>query len=808
MPWIALGSGAAATAAFLVRVAAPGWLVLGPVDPLLLLATGLAGVALVAGYRTSHRVPAAPLGLDEDTYRALFVLNPQPMFVVDHAGTRFLDANEAAVDLYGYGRAELLEMGPADIRPAEEIERFQSHIESLSGGLQRHGLWRHQRKNGSVLFVEPVTHDMEYEGELARLVLVNDVTGRYTAEKALQVTGSALEAIVDASPLAIIVLDEDDRVQVWNAAAERMFGWTADEVIGARSPLIVAETAAEFDGIISRILGGEHIQGLQIRRRRKDGRWIDLSLATSAVPATAGDASWRIGIFEDITEQLAIQEALRFSEVRYRELLEQASDGILLLDDTGRLYGVNSTICEMLGYTREEILTLNVEELVAPESLAERPLRFPELRDGKTTVTPRALLKKDGTRLPVEISARMTTDGQIHAIVRDITERQRLEAQLRQSQKMEAVGRLAGGIAHDFNNILTAISGYTRMIAEELDADDPLSDDLRQIVANTERASDLTRQLLAFSRKQVVQPKVLDLNAVIRDLGKLIRRLVGEDIRLVEELADGIGSVRMDPSEIEQVIMNLVVNARDVMPGGGTVRIETGEATLAGRSEDGVVIPVRPGRHVYLAVTDTGTGMDEATMGTIFEPFFTTKEPGKGTGLGLSTVYGIMEQAGGSVAVESGLGRGTTFTVYFPRVDGRPARQRRQVSAGASEAAGVETVLLVEDEEAVRSLASRILRRHGYTVIEASDAPGALGAVSGHAGTIDLLLTDVIMPGASGPELAERLRRDRPELRVLYMSGYMADEVGRAGVIEDSGFLQKPFTPNTLASKVRETLDG
>ncbi len=810
---LAVITGAVAAAGVLIRLVRPhpGWTV-GGLDGVLLVSVLLAAVAIVLGAHVIRREPDAPLRLDDAAYDALFRRNPQPMFVADVRRDRMLDVNEAALAHYGYDRAEFLRLGPSKIRPPEDRERFRSHVEEERSrrqaevrprGLLRHGVWRHVRKDGSVILVEPVTQDVEFEGRRAVMVLVNDVTDRHAVEEALRVTGQTLEAVVDASPLALVLLDAEGRVQLWNAAAERMFGWAAEEVLGERSPLLDADATPDYERIRSRVRKGEKLARVTVRRRRRDGSWLDLSLATAAVPSPDGGEPWMLGVFTDITDQLAMEGALRSSEARYRELMEQASDGIFVLDDGGVLLATNGTACEMLDHHPEALAGMDVRRLVAPESMEERPLRFPELRAGKTTVTERTLLRRDGSRLPVEISAKMMSDGRIHAIVRDITERLRLEAELRQSQKMEAVGRLAGGIAHDFNNILTAITGYTQLIAEAVEPGSAAEEDLAQVVRSAERAERLTRQLLAFSRKQVVQPEVLDLNAVIRDMGKLVRRLIGEDITLETHLDPSTGRIRLDPSELEQVLMNLVVNARDAMPGGGRLVIRTRETMLGEHASD-CVLPVRAGRHVTISVADTGVGMDESTADSIFEPFFTTKAPGKGTGLGLSTVYGIVKQAGGTIAVRSMPGGGATFSIHLPAVD---ADARAQRPAPADDpAAGTETILVVEDEDAVRALACRILRRHGYTVAEATDAVSALKVA--RSADIDLLLTDVIMPGANGGELAARLRKDRPGVPVLYMSGYMADEIGRAGVGTDGAFIQKPFTPAALVRKVREVLDA
>jgi two-component system cell cycle sensor histidine kinase/response regulator CckA len=380
------------------------------------------------------------------------------------------------------------------------------------------------------------------------------------------------------------------------------------------------------------------------------------------------------------------------------------------------------------------------------------------------------------------------------------------EEQLRQSQKMEAVGRLAGGIAHDFNNLLSIILSYSTMLGADLESDDPVREDLEEIQRAGERAATLTRQLLAFSRQQVLAPKIVDLNVVIAAMHKMLGRVIGEDVDFRSVTPPGLGNVKVDPGQIEQVIMNLVVNARDAMPKGGKLTVETANVSLD-EPYAAEHAGVRPGPHVMLAVSDTGVGMDRATQARIFEPFFTTKETGKGTGLGLSTVFGIVKQSGGHIWVYSEVGRGTTFKIYLPQAEGEATVAGK--SGSAMSLRGSETILLVEDEEQLRKLARGILKKNGYHVLDAKDAADALAVRDRFSGRIDLLLTDVVMPGMSGRELAERFVVAHPQIRVLFMSGYTADTVVHHGVL-DAGiaYLQKPLTPETLTRKVRQVLDS
>jgi two-component system cell cycle sensor histidine kinase/response regulator CckA len=389
-------------------------------------------------------------------------------------------------------------------------------------------------------------------------------------------------------------------------------------------------------------------------------------------------------------------------------------------------------------------------------------------------------------------------------VAHDITEQQELQVQLQQSQKMDAIGRLAGGVAHDFNNLLGVIIGYGERLLRRLPSPDRR--EIGEVLKAAEHAASLTRQLLAFSRRQVLKPRVLDLNAVVAEMDGMLRRIIGEDINLVTSLPDGLGQVKADPGQIQQVVMNLAVNARDAMPKGGRLTIETGNAELD-ESYTSAHLAVRPGHYVMLAVTDSGMGMDAATQARIFEPFFTTKEAGKGTGLGLSTVFGIVKQSEGNVWVYSEPQRGTTFKIYLPRVD--EVVEEQPASELETAAGGIETILLVEDSDSLRELGREILEEHGYKVIEASSGTAALEALARHAGSLDLILTDLVMSGMSGRELADQVTRMRPGTKVLFMSGYTDDALGHHGVLDaGTAFVEKPFTIDGLLRKVRDVLDS
>jgi PAS domain S-box-containing protein len=513
-------------------------------------------------------------------------------------------------------------------------------------------------------------------------------------------------------------------------------------------------------------------------------------------------------------------EALREIEERFRQVYDEAPVGYHEIDGEGRIIRVNRRELEMLGYTEQELLGHPVWKFVVEEEMTRQVIMAKIAGDISFHETfERTYRRKDGTTLPVLIEDRVIRDKKggvtgIRSMIEDITERRRAEEalkkseeQLRQWQRVEAIGRLAGGVAHDFNNLLMTIKGCSELLLRELDVKNPRREEVEEIRKAAERATALTRQLLAFGRRQVLQPQVLDLNEVVANMDRMLQRLIGEDIQLLTVLDPELWPLKVDPGQIEQVIMNLAVNARDAMPGGGKLTIETANVVL---DEDYARrhVSVKPGPCVMLAVTDNGCGMDQETQSHLFEPFFTTKKTGEGTGLGLSTVYGIVKQSGGNIWAYSEPRQGTTFKIYLPRVEEAIETYRPKVAPTASPR-GSETILLVEDEGAVRTIVSKILQNKGYTVLEAHHGPEALEICQVHEGPIHLMVTDVVMPHMSGRELAERLTILRPELRVLFMSGYPDNAIVHHGVLgAGTAFLQKPFTLNALEGKVRELLDA
>lgn len=629
-----------------------------------------------------------------------------------------------------------------------------------------------------------------------------------------------LRAIVETSPNPIFVKNAEGRFTLINRAVELAYGRPGVEILG--------KTEADLNGYHTEIQTFIHDDDEVIRTLKP--KFIpeeELTNPTTGetrlfqtikVPLkVAGNGTVHVlGVATDITDRKRTEQILRETEERYRLLFDSNPLPMWVYDrDTLRFLAINDAAVSQYGYSRDEFLSMTIKDIRPTEDVAVLLKNISE-QHGFNLAGTWKHRRKDGSAIDVEIiSHPLMFAGRSAKLVlaNDVTERERAqealrdtEEQLRQTQKLEGVGRLAGGIAHDFNNLLTVINGFCALAMRELKPEDPLVGNLEEIKKAGDRATSLTRQLLAFSRRQVLQPKILNLDTVVTDMDKMLQRIIGENIDLRAILEPTLGNVNADPGQIEQIILNLVVNARDSMPGGGKLTIETDNVYLG---EDYVKehVGARVGPHVMLAVTDTGHGIDQATMARIFEPFFTTKELGKGTGLGLSTVYGIVKQSGGNIWVYSEAGRGTTFKIYLPRVDERADEYKRAIE-DAKVAKGSETILLVEDEEMLRKLARQTLKGHGYQILEAANGEEAITLAAQHDGPIHLLLTDVIMPGMNGRDVATRLLQTRPSLRVLFMSGYTDDAIVHQGVLDESAnFIQKPFAPDGLARKVRGVLD-
>ncbi len=637
---------------------------------------------------------------------------------------------------------------------------------------------------------------------------------RRRAEAALRESEDRHRDLIEHSHDLICTHDLSGRILSVNQTAAELLGYEQETLLTKNiMEILFSGSDNEFDNYIAKLRKTGSAQGtMTVQTRGGEKRVWDYNntLRTEGVAVPIVRT-----IAHDVTEQSQAENALRENQARREGIVNSAMDGIISVDSEQKIVLFNAAAERILGCPATEAIGQSIDRFI-PQRFREQHKKH--IRNfGETGLTLRSMhsfaeltaLRADSEQFPIEASiSQIEVAGQklFTVILRDITERKQLEEQFLQSQKMEAIGRLAGGVAHDFNNTLTAIIGYSQLVQAQLDDASPLRHDVEEIEKAGHRAAGLTAQLLAFSRKQVLQPKVLDLNEVISDVDKMLRRLIGEDIDLVTIARPDLGRVKADPGQLEQILLNLAVNSRDAMPRGGKLTIETANIELdeiyASSHAD-----VVPGPYVMLAVSDTGHGLDAETQSHIFEPFFTTKVQGKGTGLGLSTVFGIAKQSGGHVWVYSEPGHGAAFKVYFPRVD-EPADTAAAPTKSAESLYGSENILVVEDDEAVRDVSRLALEKYGYTVLEAERGTQALEAFGPLATAIDLVVTDVIMAGMSGPGLVVRLKKLHPDVKVLYVSGYTEEATIHHGVLtEGIAFLQKPFTPDGLVRKVRQLLD-
>ena len=661
----------------------------------LLIVVGAAFLALRQSYIRQRRDKARltaqlakttqELRDSEQGRQIMFSANPYPMWVYDCETLHFLEVNDTAVRSYGYSREEFLAMTLVDIRPPDDTAAFMEAASERHNGYSTAGVWRHRRKDGSILFVEIMAFEYQRDGRPQELILAVDITDRHRMEEALQESQASLQALVDNAPFGIAqALVDEGRAKTMNPAMRELLGgYSAEEALQLRITDQVYAVPKERDRLLEVLRRNGRIEGWETSFRRRDG---------STVP-------------------------VRIS---------------------GYLSGGNG---------KPEVFSPYVEDMT-----------------------------------------RQTT----------------LEQQVRQVQKLEAVGRLAGGMAHDFNNILVVIKLSTELMLAQITPESPFSKPMLQILNAADRAAALTRQMLACGRQQIMQAPVINLNTVVTETAHMLRRVIGEDIELVTNLSDNLENSRLDPDQMTQVILNLAVNARDAMPKGGTLHVETATVDL-----DEVYAkehpPVQPGRYVMLAVSDTGTGIDKSILPRIFDPFFTTKEVGKGTGLGLSIVYGIVKQSGGYVWVYSEPGHGTTFKLYFPATSA-PVERPVLRSEITSRPSG-QTVLVVEDESTIRSQVRDCLQQLGYRVLEADSGAAALKTCEDLQGKVDLVLTDLVMSGMGGHELASNLAERHPEIRVLFMSGYTEDSAARREILlKGSPFLQKPFSVADLSTAVHHAL--
>jgi hypothetical protein len=802
----------------------------------------------LAGDSPANGNTASPSVDVEKAYLEQIVENaPEAISILD-LELRIMRINDEFTRLFGFSDDESLgRVIDTLIVPPDRSAETVWIAESVAQGKKLSLETRRQRKDGSLVDVLVSASPVIVDGRrVATYASYRDITDQKRAEElnsALYAIAARAHSVEDppqffaaihsivgqlmyARNFYIALLDFDQQVlnfpyfvdeQDSAPASKRMGRGLTEYVIRTGKPLLA--TPGVFEDLVRRgeteLIGAPSLDWLGVPLIGSNGCIGALVVQSYSENVRFGERDRDILTF--VSQQIATaiehkryEQALRNSEARYRSLILSAAYGIYRCTIAGRFLDVNPALIAMLGYgSVEEVLKLDARRDVFfnPQELDR--LIEDYRRTGSLNGVEVQWKAKDGHVIIVRLSGRPVTGAEqsaeeLEIIAEDITDRRQLEEQFRQAQKMEAVGRLAGGVAHDFNNLLMVINGYTEVLLEELGSSSAMYQKVQSIQQAADRAVTLTRQLLAFSRKQLLELKVVDVNTVIGEMERLLRPLIGENISLVTRLSPDAGRTRADAGQLEQVIMNLVVNAKDAMPEGGKITVQSSEVTVRQNFREHRFI--QPGRYVVVSVSDTGHGMDKETQSRIFEPFFTTKEKGKGTGLGLSTVYGIVKQSGGYVFPQSETGSGTTFYIYLPRVEEAP-EEMSPAKLQENEKGGCETVLLVEDEESVRELVQSTLTARGYKVLEAENGESGLRIAEAHGDGIDILITDVVMPGMGGRELAQKLLQIRPDLAVLYLSGYTEDTILHQGVLgPNTAFLQKPFTLQNLARKVREVL--
>ena len=812
--------------------------------------------------RRQRRKAETDLERSEEQYRLIFDGNPTPMCVFDQETLEFLEVNAAAVKYYGYSREDFLAMSLREVAAPDNMPALIEYLPKLLGGHSKPGVgfagtWRHRRKDGAFVDVEIKWSPITFKGRAASLSIINDITERKRVEHrdaVLSRLGQSLSSATSPAEAARIIKGVTEELFSWDAFTLDLYSSERDKVYpilnidtnqeGVRFEIPVTGLGKDPTGMARRVIerGAELIlreepvvmpadvepigdtarpsRSLALVPIRNRTKVIGiLSVQSYELRAYTNQDLSLLQTLADhcggALERIRAEAALRASELLFHSVWENSVDGMRLTDERGRTVAVNQAFCKLVGMSREELEDRDFTVIYAE---AEHPKRL--LERYRQQFSDRSMEKQSERRLTLRNGQVVTLEhtysfvelrGQsplLLALFRDVTEQKRLEEQLRHAQKMDAIGQLAGGVAHDFNNILTVISGHASLLQSGAGLAGPAARSAQQIGQAAERAAALTRQLLTFSRRQIMQPRRLDLNDVVRNMTTMLARILGEDIALQLHYAAEPAPVKADAGMLEQILLNLVINSRDAMPKGGTLALkisiaDTDAQHLAQHSE------ARAGRFVCLTVNDTGCGIPSENLRRVFEPFFTTKEVGKGTGLGLATVYGIVKQHQGWIEVDSQVNRGTTFKVFLPASPQPPPKEETTL-AEKKVLGGNETILVVEDEAPVRELVCDLLASYGYCIVQAESGMQALELWKECKDRVDLVVTDLIMPDRiSGRELAEKLWAERPGLKIIFTSGYSAEVVGKDFVLRRGlHYLQKPYQPDKLASTVRECLDA
>jgi two-component system, cell cycle sensor histidine kinase and response regulator CckA len=764
---------------------------------------------------TEREQEADALKQSEEKYRKLVEHSLQGLSIGQDM--RFVYCNNAFLKMFGYTEKELLALSPREVEamvhPDDRKILSERYRDQLAGkSISPRFEFRALKKDGTEIVLEMHTSLVEFNGKPAIQGICMDITERKKAENALRESEERFRMIAETMDEIFWIFDVDQKVATYlSPAFDRIWGFSRSRVVDSPEPIWdpVHPEDRELVHKVVDLMAAGRLHDYEYRIIRPDGSIRYLWNRGFPVKDKNGRIIRYIGVTQDVTEWRQAEEALKESREYLNQIINCIGDPIFVKDREHRIVLVNDAMCTFAGLPHERLIgSSEIPEAVAAIIWEQEESVF---RTGKEHVSEDTLVDGQGVNRTLLTKKSPLTDKngkkQIVGVLRDITEYKRLESQFLQAQKMEAIGVLAGGVAHDFNNLLNVINGYAELMMDGMDLDNPMVKDLEQIREAGRRAAALTSQLLAFGRKQIMQPEIFDLNKVISGMQSMLSRMIGEDIEIGANFHPDPMLINADPGKIQQVVMNLVVNARDAMPNGGQLTIQTTRVDF----EESYIkehTMTKPGPYVMLAISDNGIGMDTETQARIFEPFFTTKSKEKGTGLGLSTVYGIVKQSGGFIWVYSEPGKGTTVKVYFP-CEHEPAAAATLVTSPDLSIRGSETVLIVEDEEAVRALASRILRDRGYTVLEAADGMEALRIAQEFENRIHLVLTDVIMPGVGGRLLVSSLEEVRPGIKSLFISGYTDDAIVHQGILDTGvAFLQKPFSVEGLVRKVREVLNS
>jgi PAS domain S-box-containing protein len=770
------------------------------------------GRRLVTVEDITERVAAdEALRISEERFRTLFETSLDAIAVVSSNG-RFLEFNGAFCDLVGYGREEIESLNFTDVwDDVEELRRLKRTVDREGAVGQQECVFR--VKGGAKRHcVMSATVRREGATPVAYQLIVRDVTQQKLDQEALRESEEQYRNIYTNAVVGLLRarIPDGKILKANETAATKILGYPDTKTLLEQGVSVADFYSPEYRAAFSaELMKSGEVTDFEMHFVRHDGSELDVSVWARLYP----EKEYIEAAVIDISKRKRAERALAASEEKHRKILETIADGYHEVDLKGNLLIFNDSLCEILGYPRDELVGKTYRDLLDEEQASRVSEAYNKVFRTGTPLPSLEyqVVRKDGEKRDASVSIALIRDALGRAvgfrgIMRDITAQKRMEDQLRQAAKMEAIGRLAGGIAHDFNNLMTAINGYSELLLKEEGHSRSIREKVEHIQRAGRRAEALTKQLLAFGRKQVLNVRVIDLNVTVRETMLMLERLIGEDIELVAKSTEGVAAVEADPVQIAQLIMNLLVNARDAMPGGGRLTVETSLATLD-ETYVSDLPDLKPGSYVTLSVSDTGPGMDEETKKHIFEPFFTTKKLGEGTGLGLSTAYGIVKQHGGHITVHSETGCGSAFKVFLPRSD-KPIDGAAPPKPKTSVLRGAETVLVVEDEQVVLDLVCQVLEMCGYAPLPASDPEEALRICAEYPGTIQLMVTDVVLPRMDGRTLYEKIAPMKPDMRVLYVSGHTENFIVHRGILDPGiHFLQKPFSADRLAEKIREVLD-